>query len=103
MKDKTKFKIDQFDLDKLIEMICNEYGYTPEELRSSFRYGKLPETRQLLFLVLDGLGATNLQISQMTGYKKSRISVDSKRARYLVESQITFRKTYEGLVKMFRF
>jgi len=65
---------EDFNYDRLLTLICQEYGITTDEFHSDFSYGNLPRSRRMICFILSILGARNIQISSMTGFKPPRIS-----------------------------
>ena len=69
------FNAKTFPADRAVNMICRDYGITPAELLSSYKYGKLPEARKLYCKVLKSLGARNQDIAKITGFSPSRVTL----------------------------
>jgi len=65
---------DDFNYDQLVTLTCLEYGISPNEYFSDFQYGNLPRSRQMVCFILSILGARNIRISNITGFKPPRIS-----------------------------
>jgi len=65
---------DEFDYERLVFLVCEEYKISENEFFSDFRYGNIGKARQTVCFIMSVLGAKNIRISNVTGFKKSTIS-----------------------------
>jgi hypothetical protein len=98
--ERKKFNIDAFPVEAVVKMISDEYGISPDEFNSNFKYGSLPEARQLYCLTLSSYGATNADISRLTGYAPGRVSYTIEAANKLIVSTPFFGQRHSKLLKM---
>lgn len=89
-----------FEIEQIISRICEEYGITADELISDFRYGSLPEARQLYIFVLFSSGIRNKDIAELTGYTPARITLSIQAARETLDSLPYFRQKHDALLKI---
>ena len=87
-----------FDLFRMIVVISAEYGITTDEFRSSFKYGKLGEARQMLCAILSTYNLKPRIIAEMTGYTQSRVinSIRTANERGITELLNKIKKDYEN-------
>jgi hypothetical protein len=83
-------------------MICREYGITPDEFDSPFKYGNLPQARQLYCLVLHDLRYSTADISRITGFSPPRVSMTIDAGRRLCDKIPFFRIRREKTAKYFQ-
>jgi hypothetical protein len=86
---------------KLIEAICRDYSISEDEFNSNFKYGSLPEARQLYCMVLKSAGKKNGEIAEITGFSPPRVTITIQAGEKLSGKVPYFRQKYEALVKMF--
>lgn len=87
------------EVQKIIEMICREYGISPDEFNSNFKYGSLPEARQLLCIVLKQSGMSNKEICDHTGFSPPRVTISIASAEILWRKLPYFRQKCDLLKK----
>lgn len=95
-----KFNPETFPAEEVIKMICEEYGISPAEFNSTFKYGSLPEARQLYCLTLHSYGAKNADISRLTGYAPGRVSYTIEAAKKMYGKLHAFTVKHDGLLKI---
>jgi len=62
-----------FELDRLIELACDEIGISTDEYHSQFKYGNIFIARHLVCYVLHYCNLKSGEISEMTGYSQPRV------------------------------
>ena len=97
---RRRFKIDTFPTEEIIKLVCDEYSITPDEFNSSFKYGALPEARQLFCMALLSYGAGNADISKLTGYDPGRVSYTIMAANKMLMSTPFFKRRHDRLLKI---
>jgi len=65
---------ESFNYDLLVNLTCDEYNITVDEFESDYQYGNIPKTRQMVCFIMSILGARNIQISNITGFKPPRVT-----------------------------
>lgn len=94
-----KFDPETFPAEEVIKMISDEYGISPAEFNSTFKYGSLPEARQLYCKSLLSAGLKNKDISELTGYSPGRVSVTIESANKLILVTPFFKLKHDMLVR----
>ena len=59
--------------EKLVEIVCQEYGITTNEYYSTFRYGNIGKARQVVCYILRN-SMRNIEVSEITRFSPARIS-----------------------------
>ena len=59
--------------EKLVEIVCQEYGINTDEYYSKFRYGNIGRARQVICYILRQT-MRNIEVSKITGFSPARIS-----------------------------
>jgi len=88
--------------DTVIKMICDDYGISAGEFNSSFKYGSLPEARQLFCLALSSYGLKGKDICSLTGYSPGRVCYTVQAAKKLLQSMPFFRQRHNRLLKIIK-
>ena len=82
----------------IIELICREYSISEDEFYSNFKYGSLPEARQLYCLVLKSLVMRNMDIADITGFSRPRVTQLINTAVKLMDSIPYFKQKHDIIV-----
>ena len=59
--------------EKLVEIVCQDYGINTNEYYSKFRYGNIGKARQVVCYILRN-SMRNIEVSKITGFSPARIS-----------------------------
>ena len=75
---------DDFDISKLVEIICKEFEVSEDEFHSPFKYGKIGAARQAICYILSLYNLKSKEIAEMTGFTSSRVinSIKTVKANY---------------------
>lgn len=88
---------ESFDYDRLVSYVCDEYGISTDEYESGFKYGNLGKARQTVCFIMSVLGAKNIRISNVTGFRPSTISNSVRNISEDYEALITVERILEKL------
>ena len=89
------------DTNELKKMICREYGISLDEFDSQFKYGNIPQARQLFCLALKDSGMSVTEISNTTGFSIPRVSMTINAGETLCDKIPFFKLRREGIAKIF--
>lgn len=95
-----KFNPDLFPADEIIKSISDEYGISPSEFCSSFKYHPLPEARQLYVITLLKYGARGIDVCRLTGYDPGRVAYCAGAARKRLAGSPLFETRHNVLLKI---
>jgi len=77
-----------FEMNRLVSIICEVFSITEEEYHSNLKYGQLGIARQVVCFVLSLYNVRSREISQLTGYSQPRVIGAVKRMKMTDDPEI---------------
>jgi hypothetical protein len=86
---------------EIIILICQEYRITVFEFNSNYKYGELPQSRQLFCWTLHKLGWRNIDIAKATNFSPPRVKQLVNAGRELYYNLPYFKTRCDAIIKLY--